>query len=487
MRGRAPVATIAHDDLVAGNTDGEPIELTRAQETELPQALKWQVARADEDYDAALVEASRITVDTSRIASESFPMAVPPEEAERRCRRALQEAWAGRESAVFRLPPSRLTLDPTDVIALTHDGRTEQFRLIAVADAEARGVEAVRQDREAYDLPPGAERPATLPRAVTFGPPEVILLDLPQLRDDIPAHQPLIAATAKPWPGALAVYRSPGEDGFELVTTVRRRANLGRLAADLWAGSTSRFDMGNVLILDLASGQVDSVSDLALFGGANALAVESALGRWEIVQAGHAELIAPGRYRLRRLLRGQRGTEQAMGMPTPAGARVVLLNEALIPLPIPEADLGIPFNWRIGPARHPVSSDTFAALNFTPEGAGLRPFAPVHVAQPWRQPHSPGDLVIRWTRRSRSLAADSWQGIEVPMGEEQESYEVRIMNGAAVKRTLTSTAPSVTYTAAQQADDFGTLLAPGGSLTIRICQLSARIGRGTARTTTLYI
>ncbi|HIC64930.1 MAG TPA: hypothetical protein EYO87_02805 [Paracoccus sp.] len=176
-----------------------------------------------------------------------------------------------------------------------------------------------------------------------------------------------------------------------------------------------------------------------------------------------------------------------MGMPTPAGARVVLLNEALIPLPIPEADLGIPFNWRIGPARHPVSSDTFAALNFTPEGAGLRPFAPVHVAQPWRQPHSPGDLVIRWTRRSRSLAADSWQGIEVPMGEEQESYEVRIMNGAAVKRTLTSTAPSVTYTAAQQADDFGTLLAPGGSLTIRICQLSARIGRGTARTTTLYI
>ena len=173
MRGRAPVATIAHDDLVVAGA-GEAIELTRAQETELQQALKWQVARADEDYDAALVEAARITVDTSRIASESFPMAVPPEEAERRCRRALQEAWAGRESAVFRLPPSRLALDPTDVVSLDHDGRQHQFRLTAIADAEARGIEAVRQDREAYDLPPGAERPATLPRAVTFGPPEVI-------------------------------------------------------------------------------------------------------------------------------------------------------------------------------------------------------------------------------------------------------------------------------------------------------------------------
>ena len=334
---------------------------------------------------------------------------------------------------------------------------------------------------------PGAERPATLPRAVTFGPPEVILLDLPQLRDDIAAHQPLIAATAKPWPGALAVYRSPSEDGYELVTTVRRRANLGRLTSDLWPGPTSRFDMGNVLILDLASGQLDSVSDLALFGGANALAIETAPGRWEIVQAGHAELIAPGRYRLTRLLRGQRGTEHAMGNPTPAGARVVLLNEALTPLPIPEADLGIPFNWRIGPARHPVSNDAFAAHSFTPEGEGLRPFAPVHIDQPWRHPREPGDLTLRWTRRSRSLAADSWQGMEVPMAEEKENYEVRIMDGAAVKRTLTSNAPSVTYTSAQQTADWGAELAPGDSLTTRICQFSARIGRGTVRTTTLYL
>ncbi len=266
IRGRAPVANIGHDDLVSAG-DGEAIELTRAQETERPQALKWQVARADKDYDAALVEASRITVDISRIASESFPMAVPPEEAERRYRRALQEAWAGCESAVFRLPPSRLALDPADVIALDHDGRMQQFRLTAVADAEARGVEAVRQDREVYELPPGAERLATLPRAVTFGPPEIILLDLPQLRDDVLAHQPLIAATVRPWPSALTVYRSPGDDGFELLTTVRRRANLGRLASYLWPGPTSRFDLGNVLILDLASGRLESVSDLSLFGG----------------------------------------------------------------------------------------------------------------------------------------------------------------------------------------------------------------------------
>jgi hypothetical protein len=71
-------------------------------------------------------------------------MAVPPEEAERRCRRALMEAWTGRETASFRLPPSRLALDPAYVVILAHDGRDLEFRLDSVSDAEARGVEAVR-------------------------------------------------------------------------------------------------------------------------------------------------------------------------------------------------------------------------------------------------------------------------------------------------------------------------------------------------------
>src|SRR5690606_12725429 len=142
------------------------------------------------------------------------------------------------------------------------------------------------------------------------------------------------------------------------------------LVTDLHAGPTSRFDLGNALVVDLLSGTLESVSDVALFGGANALAVESIPDVWEIVQAGAAELVAPSRYRLTRLLRGQRGTEDAMGNPAPAGARVVVLDSALVSLPIAEADLGIPWNWRIGPASRPVSDETWIARTFTPEGAG---------------------------------------------------------------------------------------------------------------------
>jgi len=261
-------------------------------------------------------------------------------------------------------------------------------------------------------------------------------MDLPQLTEDQPAHRPMIAAHAAPWPGEMAVFRSPSTDGFELLTTFGSRARIGTLVSDFYSGPTSCFDLVNTLVVDLLSGTLESVTDLTLFGGANVLAIETASGVWEIVQAGTADLIAPGRYRLTRLRRGQRGTEGAMGNPALAGARVVVLDETLTSLPIAEADLGLPWNWRVGPASRSVSDETYVTASFTPVGVGLRPFSVAHVEQPWRRPRTPGDLTIRWTRRSRALAADSWGAVEVPLIEEVEAYEVEILDGVAVKRTL---------------------------------------------------
>ena len=485
MRGNGVVATIAPDAMVAASAQGEVMELTRGQETELPQALKWQLARADADYDAVLVEAQRITVSAARVATESFAVAVPPEEAERRCRRALMETWAGRESAVFKLPPSRLALDPCDVVQLDHDGRLTEFRLISVADNGIRSIEARRQDRAVYDLPPGTARAANLSRPVSFGVPEVLFLDLPQLTDSTPAHQPLIAADAQPWPGTLAVFRSPALDGFSLLTTSSQRAKIGVLAADFYAGPVSRFDLGNALVVDFATGVMQSVTDVALFAGANVLAVEAAPGVWEVLQAGNAELIAPGRYRLTRLLRGQRGTESAMGNPSLTGSRVVIIDTSVSVLPVAQSDIGLPWNWRIGPASRPVSDASYGAATFAPGGIGLRPFSACQVVQPWRTARSPGDLTINWIRRSRALAADSWEAAEVPLSEDSEAYVVEILDGITVKRMLTASTTSLLYTTAQQITDWGALLGPGSSLDIRIYQLSALIGRGSARSLTL--
>ena len=122
-----------------------------------------------------------------------------------------------------------------------------------------------------------------------------------------------------------------------------------------------------------------------------------------------AELIAPGRYRLTRLLRGQRGTEGAIGSPAPAGARVVVLDEALAPLPVAEAGLGLEANWRFGPASKPVADRSYRQLGFTPEGVGLRPFSVCHVVQPWRTARAPGDPAHQVRRAVGPEQADADQ------------------------------------------------------------------------------
>jgi alkyl hydroperoxide reductase subunit AhpF len=66
-----------------------------------------------------------------------------------------------------------------------------------------------------------------------------------------------------------------------------------------------------------------------------------------------------------------------------------------------------------------------------------------------------------------------------------EAYGVEILDGVAVKRTLSAATTSVTYTAAQQIADWGGLLGLGDTLDVRIYQLSALVGRGAPNTVTL--
>ena len=117
-------------------------------------------------------------------------------------------------------------------------------------------------------------------------------------------------------------------------------------------------------------------------------------------------------------------------------------------------------------------------VQHTPTGEGLRPFSPVHVAQPSRRGRVPGDFTISWVRRDRDLGADNWAASEIPMTEPSQAYEVDILNGANVVRTLPAATPSAVYTQADQVLDFGAAFAAGDTLRVRIIQLSATFGRG---------
>jgi hypothetical protein len=396
------------------------------------------------------------------------------------------EAWVQRETAKFQLPPSRLTLDPADVVLIEHDGRQMEFRLASIADQDARIVEAMRTDAVIYGARPGPERDVTLPPQVVYGPPVVALMELPIIDEDVPDYRPFVGLYASPWYGQAAVWKSPTLDGFALLDTIARPARMGALAFDFYSGPTDRFDYGNALYVDVLSGTLASVTDIELFAGANTLALESSAGTWEVLQFGNAELVSAGRYKLTRLLRGQRGTEGSIGNPAPAGARVVVLDNDITPLSITSADIGVASNWMVGPASEDLTDLSYAQLAFTPRGIGRRPYSVTHVSQPWKFARAPGDLTISWKRRTRAPAGDSWDAIEVPLFEESEAYEVDILDGTSIKRTLATNTTNVVYTGAHQTADWGSLLDSGDSLQVKVFQVSAQFGRGAPRLETLY-
>jgi hypothetical protein len=237
-------------------------------------------------------------------------------------------------------------------------------------------------------------------------------------------------------------------------------------------GPTAVIDRAARVRVMLFAGELASVTRLQLLAGKNLAAVRNEAGAWEVLQFETAALVAPSTYELAGLLRGQAGTELAMRAPLAAGATFVLLSSAIAPINLTLNEIRLPLNWRYGPASRDIGDASYGTAQHTFAACGLRPLAPVHV----RGSRSGDDLSIRWVRRAR-MGGDNWDAAEVPLGEDGERYEIDILDGASVKRTLTATSPGATYAAAEQVADFG---AVQSAVSVNIYQLGAVYGRGSA-------
>lgn len=142
-------------------------------------------------------------------------------------------------------------------------------------------------------------------------------------------------------------------------------------------------------------------------------------------------------------------------------------------------DVGLTYTWHARPSGADAAGVT--TLGQTITGRGLVPFAPVWLAA--AKASGSNDLTLSWIRRDRDPSADSWD-MDVPMSETTEAWEIDILDGATIKRTLTSATTSVTYSAADQTTDFGS--APLASVTFRVFQIGA-LGRGDGRQATVNV
>jgi hypothetical protein len=477
-RGAQPAAIELTQDALVESKPGEALStLTRAQETDLPASAKLTFIAATGDYPPAVEEARRLAGKSGRVAVADLPLVLESDQAARIAETWLFEAWASRERATFALPPSRLALEPGDLVSLEANGRSQLLRITDIGEHGARDIEARGIDPEVYGGVVPAVRPAPGGAGIIVGQPFVVFLDLPLLRGDEPPHAGYVAAAQVPWPGAVAFYRSPESSGFVLKALAVAPATTGTLLDPLPEAVTSRYDRASKFRVKLDRGTLASVTPLALLSGANLAAVENEDGGWEVLQFESAVLTAPATYELSLLLRGQAGTEDAMRTPVAAGARFVLLDATLARVDMGQDEISLDYIWQCGPASRPLSDPGYLEAHHAFTGRGLKPLSPVHLLGA----RSSGDLAISWVRRTR-IGGDSWDTTEVPLGEDSERYEIDILDGTTVKRTLSSNTPNAIYTAADQIADFGALQS---SVDLRIHQLSAVLGRGTPRAATL--
>ena len=443
----AGVGSIALDEL-AMEEGRATIELTRVPDHELPSEAILAYRDLFAEYQSASARQAAIGATSVRQETIAFPGVLEPAEAESLLGDWLKRKWMQRERVNFALAPTAVSVAPGCIVTLP--GMATEFLVDEVEDGLVKRVSA-RQILRGAALGGAAvlpEPPDDEP--IEHGRPLVHFLDLPMGAFSGAEHEQFrVAAWAKPWK-SQAVFASPETIGFARRATLDRPAFAGRLTAPLVPSGSGRIDAISEITVRLAFGELASVSRLQMLNGANAATVRSSSGVWEVLQFETATEIAPSVWRLAGLLRGQLGTEDAAAVGAAIGAPFVLLDQALRPAGLSASEGGLALNWKVGPAGYDFGSGKFVDMSLAGGTRAKLPLSPAHLTAAWQG----NDLRLTWIRRGR-VGADSWDGDDIPLGEESELYRIEVAAvGGEPVRTVEVAAPEWTYAEAEMATDW---------------------------------
>ncbi len=462
--------TAIETDLVYSGADTPVVAKTRQPEAETAGRVRvgfWDKSRDYQTGTAQFIMADDPSVSTSSV---ELPVVMTETAARNVASRWLVDSEVARDEVKLALPPAVRHVTVGDVIKLADGGTDATYRVERIEEQGARVVEAIRMEQKVFKL---KDITTIVPDGITPStalPLYSIFLDLPLLRENQNPAAPYVAATGKPWPGGAAVYSAPSDDGYTLNTVVQEPGIVGVTLTDLPAGPLGIWQEGVSLGVRIASGSLQSRSALEVLNGANALAIGGEDG-WEIFQFQSAALQGDGSYLLSGFLRGQLGSEIAINWPS--GTQVVLLDDRLVQLDLGDSDRGLERNYRIGPVNKPVSDMSFTHKIKSFDGVALRPYAPVHLEV---ADLAGGNKSVSWIRRTR-VGGDSWQGMEVPLGEASESYRVQVVDMGLVVREVYVATPEWIYLAVDALAD-----AASTAAVVNIAQISEGYGVGASAT-----
>ncbi|MEE3361775.1 MAG: glycoside hydrolase/phage tail family protein [Pseudomonadota bacterium] len=454
--------------VISGDLDGA-LSHTRANEAEMAGRVRLRFFEADGDHAIRAEEVVHPEDETHSVSESELPLSMTSAEGRQTLERWLAESRIARDTLRFGLPPSQSYLGAGDVIRIESAGLPITARIDRIEQGDYQQIDATRIEPAVHDVP---DFPEAVPALSGFTPVTPVLpmfMDLPLMRGDEAEHAPYMAVTADPWPGAVALYSSSTDAGYEVNTLIEQGAIIGETETVLSAAMSGLVDRGDDLQIKLVTGNLESVTEEALLSGANMMAIgDGSPDNWEIFQFRDATLVAADTWRLGHRLRGQFGTDGVMPREWPVGSYVVLLDGSALQISLAASAKRQLRHYRIGPASRPYDDPSYEYVSHAFNGNGARPYRPAHL----QARDVAGDISVSWVRRTR-IDGDSWDLSDVPLGESNESYHVRIKQaGQTVRETVVSQA-GWTYTQAQRASDL-----VAGEYSIEVAQVSEIYGSG---------
>ncbi len=478
-RGGASIVTITDDDLgasVSGQPDEDLVKPERADEASLPgEAFVNYIDRAS-DYQMSSQQDRRSAVATEQPATLEMPVVLTPDQARQIASVWIYNAWAGRTMRTVRLSRKYSYIEPTDVFTVSTDIADFTLRALSVKTNDGFiEIEAVDEDAALYTQNAEGAPVEQGSEIVISTPSKLVLMDIPMLResDDDPGFYVAAAGYASTgWPGAVVMRSIDGGVTYTTSAIFTTPTVMGNVSAALgnFTGPMGYDSTNSITVTLFGDDTLQSCTDAELLAGANAFALGSPTTGYELGQFKTATLVSGRTWTVKQLLRGRRGSEHEMAGHGTFETFVLLEASKLRRIGISDPAIGVENHYKAVTIGQLASNA--ATVTLTNTAASLKPYSPVDA----ESTGFGGDITITWTRRGRIY--NGWRdGIDLPLGEATESYSIDIYSGATLKRTLTSTTPTVIYTSAQQTTDFGAPIAAGVA-TAYIYQISVIVGRG---------
>lgn len=471
-------ATIGYDELGQAEDGAEAADampLSRAQEVDLPRSVSVSYIEPAIDYQTASEKEVRQITDSNEDMIVELPMATTSNHAKQVASMILFARWRAQNTRSFKTSRKYAFLSPGDGVTVEYPrGTSRLWRITSMTDTGVLCEFNVEPgDAELYtQTAVGATGYVGQEVAPLAPPTRLQLLDIPILRD-VDNNAGLYAAMAgfaSGWPGA-ELFVGDDDTNLESRGVVQNEAPIGIAETALGNWTLGVIDETNLLTVNVTHHLLSSITqDVLLTGTQNVIAL-GAPGRWEILKFQRADDLGGGRYILSGFLRGQRGTEWARNLHR-VNDTFVLLSMAGVLRPNLEAgSIGQTKAYRAVTKGRSLNSASSQGYANTAEG--LETFSPTNLTKTL----SSGNLVFDWVRRTR--LSENWLSGIVPLGEAQERYEFVIYTNstyATERRVITSSTRTATYTAAMQTEDGYA----GGTLYVRVFQLSDVVGRGHA-------